>query len=465
MADLRPNILLITTDQQRGDCLGIEDHPVLQSPYLDWVGASGIRCSRAYSACPVCGPARRTLITGRRPVNHGATMNGPAPPITWPTLATELATAGYQTHMVGKSHFGPAPTEIGFQTASWADNARAGGDNEYQRFLKSSGIDWPRASDAHGMPSNGFPVRSFHLEERFHFTNWCADRAIEFLEGRERNRPFFLMVNFLHPHQPLTPPPFYYDRYMAMELPEPYVGDWARVFEKPKRGLPPECWRLCLDPPVMKQMRAAYYGSINHIDDQIARFLLPAPKYVLPANTIVVFTSDHGEMLGDHQWLRKRTPYEPSARVPLLLNFPEEMEVRQERVIDRPVELMEIMPTLLEAVGLPVPDTVDGASLMPLLRDREEGWREFIHGECAIVPTTGGGMQYLTDGRRKYIWWPGRGVEQYFNLEEDPDELVDLASDPRCAEEVAAWRDRLVAELRGRPERFTDGKKLISLET
>ena len=170
-------------------------------------------------------------------------------------------------------------------------------------------------------------------------------------------------------------------------------------------------------------------------------------------------------MLGDHQWLRKRTPYEPSARVPLLLKFPEEMEVRQERVIDRPVELMDIMPTLLEAVGLPVPDTVDGASLMPLLRDREEGWREFIYGECAIVPTTGGGMQYLTDGRRKYIWWPGRGVEQYFNLEEDPDELVDLASDPRCAEEMAAWRDRLVAELRGRPERFTDGKKLISLET
>ena len=111
-------------------------------------------------------------------MNHGSTMNGPAPPISWPTLATELATAGYQTHMVGKGHFGPAPTEIGFQTACWANNARSGGNNEYQRCLKSSGVDWPRASDAHGMPSNGFPVRSFHLEERFHFTNWCADRAI-----------------------------------------------------------------------------------------------------------------------------------------------------------------------------------------------------------------------------------------------------------------------------------------------
>ena len=460
MPDDRPNILLITTDQHRGDCLGIENHPMLQTPNLDWLGASGVRFSRAYSACPVCVPARRTLLTGRKPVNHGLLMNGSAP-LPWPTLPGVLAQAGYQTHLVAKAHFGQPPEELGFQSVCWADSPRAGTDNDYQRFLRENGVDWPRASDAHGIPSNGFPVRSFHLDERFHFSNWCADNAIDFLRNRDADRPFFLMVNFIHPHQPLTPPAFYYERYMAMDLPEPYVGDWARVFDGPVRGLPPECWRLCLDPPVMKQVRAAYYGSINHVDDQVARFL---SRHVLPDNTLVVFTSDHGEMLGDHQWLRKRNPYEPSARVPMLFNFPERMGVRQQRVVDRPVELMDIMPTLLDAAGAPAPDTVDGQSMIPLLRDPSHPWRDYLHGECAVVPTADSGMQYLTDGRRKYVWLPGQGAEQFFDLEADPREIVNLADDPARTDEIAMWRSRLIEELSGRPEGFVDGGELKRLK-
>ncbi|MDP6779462.1 MAG: sulfatase-like hydrolase/transferase, partial [Candidatus Latescibacteria bacterium] len=458
--DTRPNIVLITTDQHRGDCLGIEGHPVLQTPYLDWIGASGVRFSRAYSACPVCVPARRTMMTGRRPVNQGLLMNGNAP-LTGPTLPDMLTEAGYRTHLVAKGHFGPSPTEIGFETACWADGPRAGGDNAYQQFLKDNGVDWPRASDAHGMPSNGYPVRSWHLDERFHFTNWCADEAVRFLEVHDTDRPFFLSVNFLHPHQPHTPPAFYYDRYMAMELPEPYVGDWARVFDGPVRGLNPECWRMCVDEPVIKQMRAAYYGCINHIDNQIARFIL---RYVLPPNTVVVFTSDHGEMLGDHQWIRKRNPYEPSARIPMLWRFPDDMGVPQEHVIDRPVELMDIMPTLLEVAGVPVPDSVDGESLLPLIQDGNTPWREYLHGECAEVPSTDSGMQYLTDGRCKYVWLPGQGAEQFFDLETDPREMTNLADNPDYAAEIAMWRQRLIDELEGRPEGFTDGKRLLKLD-
>ena len=460
MPDDRPNLLLITTDQQRGDCLGIEDHPVLQTPNLDWVAASGVRFSRAYSACPVCVPARRTILTGRKPFNHGLLKNGDAP-LPWPTLPGVLGEAGYQTHLVGKAHFGPPPEELGFQTVCWANGPRAGTDNAYQRFLRENGIDWPRASDAHGMSSNGYPVRSFHLDERFHFSNWCADNAIDFLENHDPTRPFFLMVNFIHPHQPLTPPAFYYDRYMAMELPEPVVGDWARVFDGPVRGLSPECWRLCLDAPVMKQMRAAYYGCINQIDNQIARFLT---SHVLPPNTVVAFASDHGEMLGDHQWLRKRNPYEPSARVPMLFRFPEGMGLPQAQVIDRPVELMDLMPTLLDAAGAPMPETVDGQSLLSIVRDPASSWREYVHGECEVVPTSNSGMQYLTDGKRKYVWLPGQGVEQFFDLEKDPRELVNLAGDPASADEVALWRSRLIEELQGRPEGFTDGRTLKRLD-
>lgn len=462
MSDNRPNILLITTDQQRGDCLGIEGHPVLQTPNLDWLGASGVRFNRAYSACPVCIPARRTIITGRKPHRHGLVQNGQAP-LPYATIASSLTAAGYQTHMVGKGHFCVPPTEAGFQTAQWADSPRSdvpGKATDYQRFLHRNGLTSPRISEAHGIHSNGYTVRDYHLEERFHFSNWCADEAVNFLDHRDESRPFFMMVNFLHPHQPLTPPRFYFERYMRRNIPEPYVADWARVFDAPVRGLQPECWRLCLDPDVMKEMRAAYYGSINHIDDQIARFVNGRR---LPKNTIVVFASDHGEMLGDHQWLRKRNPYEPSARVPLLMQFPSTMNVQQQRVLSQPVELMDIMPTLLDAVGVDVPQGVDGRSLMPLLRGESDEWREYLHGECSDVPTSGGGMQYLTDGRRKYIWLPGRGEEQFFDLESDPKEMLNLAAVPSYAGEIARWRAILIRELTGRPEGFTDGTRLLKL--
>lgn len=457
MADERPNILVITTDQQRGDCLGIEGHPVLQTPYLDWVAASGVRFSRAYSACPVCVPARRTMLTGRKPSNHGLLQNGQGP-IPWPTMPGVLQEAGYQTHLVGKAHWGPPAEELGFEKVCWADGPSARTENAYQRFLRKNGVDFPRASEAHGMPGNGFPVRSWHLDERFHFSNWCADNAIRYMEERDEDRPFFMMVNFIHPHQPLTPPQFYYDRYLDMDLPEPFVADWARVFDGPVRGLQPECWRLALDEPVMHQMRAAYYGCVNHIDNQVARFI---SQQVIPNNTIILFCSDHGEMLGDHQWLRKRNPYEPSARVPFMIKFPDSMGLPQEQVIDKPIELMDMMPTLLDAAGVEIPDTVDGESLLPIIRDSDADWREYVHGECAQVPSSNSGMQYVTDGKKKYVWLPGQDVEQLFDLETDPREMVNLADDPDYADEMALWRGRLIQELEGRSEGFTDGEKLL----
>ncbi len=467
--DDRPNILLLMTDQHRGDCLGMEGHPVLQTPYLDHIGASGSHFRRAYTACPVCIPARRTLMTGRRPASHGVLMNYH----TWldgPTLPGELSKAGYQAHLVGKLHLWPLRKLYGFASAAWSDSPRPGVDCDYQRFLRREGVYGPRISSAHGMDANGWAVRPWHLDERHHFTTWCASMAIDFLERRDPTLPFFLKVSFIHPHQPLTPPRDYYERYMAMDLPEPYVGDWARVFDGPQRGLPVASWRTALEPAVMKQYRAAYYASINHVDDQIGRVL-----EALPRKTIVLFLADHGEMLGDHQWIRKRSPYEPSARIPMVMRLPQEMGIPQRHEVHQVVELMDVMPTLLEAAGAKVPETVEGRSLLPLLRDENPPWREYLHGECAEMPTApavphglygqaGTGQQYLTDGRRKYVWFPGQGAEQYFDLESDPREMHDLAADPARAGEVRLWRERLVEELEGRPEGFTDGKRLLKLD-
>ncbi len=466
----QPNILLIITDQHRGDCLGVEGHQALQTPYLDHLAASGARFRKAYSACPVCVPARRTLMTGKRPATHGVTMNYD----TWlegPTLPQALGDAGYQTHLCGKLHLWPKRAMYGFQSADWADSphGRHEQDDDYQGFLRRHGADMPMPGVAHGANYNGWVARPWHLEERLHFTNWVTDCAMAFLDRRDPTRPFFLNVSYHQPHEPCTPPQAYWDRYINAELPEPPIGDWARVFDGPNVGQPVTSWRTQLTRAQQRQYQAGYYGCINHIDDQIGRLLT-----VLPSNTIVCFVSDHGEMLGDHQWIRKRTPYEGSARIPFLVRFPDGLGVEPGQVRSEPVELMDVMPTLLEAAAVPTPEGMDGSSLLPLLRDGAPRPHDYVHGECAIVPSMGGGMHYLTDGRTKYVWYPGTGREELFDLERDPQELVNLAEergpDPNANAQAALpaagldrWRGVLARELEGRPEGFVrDGALAVT---
>jgi arylsulfatase A-like enzyme len=305
------------------------------------------------------------------------------------------------------------------------------------------------AGVAHGANYNGWVARPWHLDERLHFTNWCVDSAMHFLDRRDPSRPFFLNVSFHQPHEPCTPPQAYWDRYIHADLPEPPVGDWARVFDAPNLGQPVSSWRTALTPAQQRQYQAGYYGCINHIDDQIGRLLT-----VLPRDTIIVFVSDHGEMLGDHQWIRKRTPYEGSARIPFLIRFPDETGLHAGQVRQEPVELMDVMPTLLEAAGVPAPEGMDGASLMPLLRGENGPWRSYVHGECAIVPSKNSGMQYLTDGKTKYARYPGTGEEELFDLSEDPQELRNVIAEPAYAETATEWRRVLIRELEGRPEGF-----------
>ncbi len=460
MNDQQPNILLLMTDQQRGDCLGIDGHPVVQTPYINEYAANGFHFPRAYTTCPVCVPARRTLMTGKKPASHGVLMNYNTR-LDGPTLPGELSRHGYQTHLVGKLHLWPERKLYGFNSADWADSPLTfNRDNDYARYLRREGVHLPDAGLAHGMSQNGAPVRSWPLPEHLHFTNWCATQALEFLQRRDPTLPFFLKVSFHQPHQPLCPPRFYYDRYMDMDLPEPAVGDWARIWDEPQRALPVNAWRYWPQPQIMRQMRAAYYGCVNHIDDQIGRIVNSIPR-----NTIVLFVSDHGEMLGDHQWIRKRSAFEPSARIPFVLNLPPNMKLRGGRVVDELVTLEDIMPTLLDAAGAPAPEGMDGQSILPLLRG-ETGcrWRNHVHGECADVPTLGSGQQYITDQRWKYIWYPGLGSEQLFDLKADPRELHDLARDAQCRSELERLRGVLISEIENRPEGFVKDGRLAQLE-
>ena len=147
--------------------------------------------------------------------------------------------------------------------------------------------------------------------------------------------------------------------------------------------------------------------------------------------------------------------------MPFLVRFPESYGIQSGQVIDKPVELMDLMPTFLDAAGVDIPVTVDGESLVPLMKDESSAWRDFVHGECCDVPSSNSGMQYVTDGKRKFAWFPGKDEELFFDLEEDPQEVHNLSNDPDRAIEVATWRGHLIAQLGDRPEGFTDGEKLI----
>ena len=468
MPDDRPNIILITSDQQRGDCLGIEQHPVLQTPNLDYLGQQGTRFARGYAESPSCIPARRSLMSGTAPAANG--MVGFQDGVEWNpahTLAGELAAAGYQTQMIGKLHLWPRRKRFGFNHMLLSDATlerhvlgHGPSDNDY--------VDWLRdrhgrfeidPAMVHGVSPNGWVGRANHLPEEQTHTFWCIDQAMQFLQKRDPSSPFFLNVSFIDPHPPLTPPALYYDRYITRDLPLPVIGDWAAPFDGPQKGLSPDAFNICLDTNAMRCARAAYYGMINFIDDQIGRILRFARQQW--NESFVIYTSDHGEMLGDHNLFRKGWPYDASARIPFLMRAPRSWKMPGQVVCNSPVGLQDIMPTVLDAAGIDIPDTCTGSSLLPIMRGQSDRVREVLHGEHASTPGGTESHQYLTDGRYKYVWFTHSGREQLFDLVESPNETRDLAAQVGQSR-LQPWRQRMIETLAGRPEGFTDGKQLIA---
>lgn len=452
--DERPNILLIMTDQQRGDCLSIEGHPCLLTPNLDSIAGAGVRFRRAYVTCPSCVAARRSLLSGQFPPTHG--MVGYHDAVEWeapPTLPGVLRDAGYQTYLVGRSmHQHPVWKRYGYEHMVIST---PGG--EYEELL---GREAPYTGGyfGGGVMHNDWTARPWHLADHLHPTNWTTEQALTFARRRDLSCPFFLTVSYAAPHPPLQPPAFYLERYLRTGVPDPVIGDWAQPPPDDGIGDDVASSSVKLTGERLRCTRAGYYGLINHVDDQVRRLLndITGIDAKTGRNTIIVFTSDHGEMLGDHYLWRKSVPYEPSARIPLLIRAPERFGLVGRTLVDAPVCIEDIMPTLLDMAGVQVPDTVEGRSLLPLMRGEAAPWREWLHLEHAPMHQT------VTDGREKYIWLVKDGREQFFDLGCDPAELHDLSADPACSERIALWRSRLIDELRGRPEGFTDGTKLIA---
>lgn len=461
------NVILFMADQMRGDCMGCMGNDAIKTPHLDMLAAQGTLFTRAYTPSASCVPARACLLTGMDPWHTGILgMGSGMKPISdryEHTLPGELSAAGYHTCAVGKNHFTPQRALNGYHATILDESTR-----QIDRGFVSDYVEWygkqtgdPDGFWDTGLNWNGWLGRPFHADETLHPTHWTADRAIEFLKKRDPGKPFFLKCSFARPHSPYDAPQVYYDMYKDRELPAPYVGDWSDCNDVPYDALQVNAWRGRQKPEDIHTARALYYGNVTFIDHSIGRVLNQLTKLGLYNDTMIIFTSDHGDMLGDHHLWRKTYGYEGSSHIPMLIK-PALGQGLPMQKCDRVVTLSDIMPTVLDAAGVTIPNTCDGASMMPLVRGEDADWRETVICEHCACYSPEQENVFVTDGHHKLIFFPLDGSLQLFDLDHDPGECKNALDDP----DYRAIRDKLTEKLigeftmRGWP--VTDGKRLLA---
>ena len=469
----QPNIIFFMADRMRADCIGLLGHQPIDTPYLDQLGRSGVVFTSAYSSCPSCIASRASMFTGLSPSSHGRLGYRDRVPWRYDDMLPHLlGAAGYQTHCVGKTHFYPQRAHLGFHSLD-SYEALQNFDglyiNDYHEWLREKTAGRLEET-AHGLPVNGWVARASHLPEELHNNTWTATKSIEFLRRRDKSRPFFLNVSFHRPHSPIDPPRDMLDQYRDRVLPPVPVGDWAHIHDVAMDDV--NTWHGRLPEHQIAASRRAYFAQISHIDLQIGRILNTLKHEIKPGPTYILFTSDHGEMLGDHRMFKLTYAYEGSAKIPMILCGPEHAHAT---VCPAPVVCEDIYPTLLSIAGVPIPESNEGSDLLPYLRQAQaqaEGRaesdgngipsREYVHGEHADSYSPEEAMQFVTDGKQKYIWFTKTGREQLFDLEADPQECRNLMEDSASADRLDYWRAIMVRELAQRPaDGLSDGKKLI----
>jgi len=470
--NMKPNIVLIMVDQMRGDCLGVNGNEFIETPNLDMMATEGYNFENAYTAVPSCIASRAAILTGMSQKSHGRV--GYEDGVSWNyknTIASEFSKAGYHTQCIGKMHVYPERNLCGFHNIMLHDGylhfaRNKEGKASTQIEQCDDYLKWFREKKGHnvdlidiGLDCNSWVSRPWGYEENLHPTNWVVNESIDFLRRRDPSKPFFLNMSFVRPHSPLDPPKFYFDMYKDEELPEHLMGDWANKEDEENRGKDINCVKGIINKKALKRAKAAYYGSITHIDHQIGRFLIALSEYGELNNTIFLFVSDHGDMMGDHNWFRKGIPYEGSTRVPFFIYDPGNLlKGKKGKVFDEVLELRDIMPTLLDFAHISIPDSVEGLSLKDLIEERNSTWREYIHGEHSFGEDSN---HYIVTKRDKFLWFSQRGEEQYFDLEKDPKELTNLINSEEYKDRIDYLRKILIRKLEGREEGYTDGNKLL----
>lgn len=449
--DERKNVLMISTDHWPAHLMGCAGHPVVMTPTLDQLAADGVRFTNCYSTCPVCIPARRSLMTGMMPASHGDRVYSdrmPMPPVK--TMAQAFRDAGYQAYAVGKLHVYPQRDRIGFDDAVIMEEGRYefGQVDDYQIWLGEHG--YTGEEFMHGIGNNNYLTRPWHLPENAHPTTWATREMMRQIKRRDPTRPAFFYISYQFPHPPLVPLQTFLDFYREEEIDMPVPDTWGN--DRTIIKLLQEAAMPYSDKDIRRAKRA-FYAQCTHIDMELRLLIGTLRESGLLKNTIIVFLSDHGDNLFDHGMVAKRTFYEGSANVPLILSGEPVKEYRGQVRSDLAC-LEDVMPTILGLCGVPVPKTVEGIDLV-----HEE--REMLYGEIGEGRKA---SRMAADGRHKLIYYPCGNVFQLFDLEKDPGEKVDLADDPAYGEVRKRLTDHLVAHLHGDDLGWLKDGQLVGVE-
>lgn len=436
--DKRSNILILMTDQQRYDTINAAGFNHMQTPNLDRLVREGCLFTNAYSPIPICIPARHNLITGLPPRYHGFADNDfeQVIPFALPTLPRILSDAGYETRAIGKMHFRPVRRHNGFDKMELMEEVpEFREEDEYALYLKQVGLG--HVQNIHGVRNLLYmvPQRSLFPEEH-HGTTWVADRSIEFIRNNRGRHPFFLWSSWIAPHPPFNVPDTFADLYKNTDLPEPYVS------KTPLSALAEENKMLgdLPGPHYLHRMRELYYAAIGHVDKNLGRILAALAEIGELDNTLIIFVSDHGELLGDYGLYQKWLPYDSCARIPLIIRFPANVEPGSVR--DAFVDLNDILPTILDVVGMDYPGDfyLPGESVFgdSPAKDRRFQYMEYSRGNRRWIS--------LRNHTHKYNYYYGGSREELFDLVDDPHETTNLLAG-EFSQEVAEIKDSLKQKL------------------
>jgi len=429
----QPHILVVMADQLSASALPAYGNRVVRAPQLERLGDEGVVFERALCASPLCAPSRASLMTGLLPSRTGAIDNAGVLPAPVPTLAHHLRVVGYRTVLAGKMHFIGPDQLHGFEERPVPD-------------VYPAGLDWipdwrleddERLSWYHDLSSvlRAGPVRAT-LQLAYDEEVAAAARRAIAETARDPSRPLLLVASFTHPHDPYEVPADVWRRYDGVEIDAPRYPEPPEPLDLPTRRLRAmlEADRVDVDGENVRAARRGYYGAISLVDDHVGSLLSALAGHGLADDTVVVFTSDHGDMLGERGLWYKMAPFEDSIRVPLFVHAPRRFGARR---IAAPVSLLDLAPTLVELGGGAAPAAVDGTSLAGALE-----------GDAA--PARDLPLEYLAEGVRSAQTTLVRGAlklvrghgepELVYDVDADPGERVNLAEDESRRGEIESLR-------------------------
>lgn len=440
----RPNILLIIADQQRTDTLGFMGRTSCKTPHIDRLAGEGISFDRCITPSPLCAPARAAMFTGQYPHQVDMMENGNSLRVA-PVLTNLLRERDYHLDYAGKWHLGD---EV---LPDWFDRSAGSSTEEYSAWCAANGLPDGWAFNDYGVRTHRTPQMSIprtmvqDLDPAQTNDAWITDHAIQFLETRPKSQPFFTVCGFNGPHPPFKIPEPYFSMHDPAKVPEPpNFGPTRDEPDANRRSFYRALWSdFGTEWETWQASWAVYWGFVSLIDDQVGRLMGCLQGQGILDETLVIFCSDHGEMLGQHGLWHKMQAYEEALRVPLVMRPPG--GIRNGIRSQAGASLLDLMPTILSVAGCRTPDTVEGIDLSPAFDGGTAGGvNRAIFSEHQPLGEWHGTVDWrmVTDNHSKYTWNRGDRDELY-DLSVDPYELRNLSDEPVARESLIANRDIL----------------------